>query len=358
METIYDNARIIQSKFTCTKTLVLCEGALLQDVLKAYASDADLMIYNLEVHLQVVTGNLIRIPCKTLFCLFWSQVFEKFFRGDLEKVPITCPELVRDKMAEILGKILVHGLVLCSYWPSKFSIATVASMVRISCSNILLLKSFQQFLSPSEWQMIQQGLVEVQQGNEQFSSETQLKLTAVLSTCGCREVPSPIELQHSLIDIARSVLCFQPFWTVMTMGHGVLAYGTDLFENCAETTLTNFYESLVPSGVNLCNIIAYQMSNDEVCNILEMSTKDFLEKFIFRANNGKLISLLKFWCGSDCLCGANLTVSFHASNLGHLAPTADRDSNNLSISRNYMSEEGFSAAMDKALAAFNLGMYT
>ena len=134
--------------------------------------------------------------CRDLYSAFWDIAYVKHFDGERLLVPAVNPntELL---ILPVLGKILVHGFMVCSFLPVRLAFPVIAAILcgpNVELSNDVYLESLLDFMSTHDSSLIREALKE-----EKFSSSLTCILLTILSRLDCTQVPTPVNMKQLLI---------------------------------------------------------------------------------------------------------------------------------------------------------------
>ena len=158
----------------------------------------------------------------SILVMFWEEAFRRHFTGNKDQIPVIDPT-DPDDLFIILGRVLVHGLVLSNYLPIKFSPACLSYLLTGKCSDRLLLTSLYRLMSESEKEVLESAMDEVRMEVESFSPQIDHGIKVILGSYGCRKIPNPEELDSSMAGIAKCYLIRQIFWSLLKLKEGIQA---------------------------------------------------------------------------------------------------------------------------------------
>ena len=123
-----------------------------------------------------------------MFSAFWSDACARLFEGAKTLVPMVHPSLDLS-IFPILGRIISHGYLACSFLPVKIALPSLISMVlgpTLAIPSNIIVESFTDYVSDLERQMLKAALA----SSTPFSSALTSDLVNVLSRFGCRQIPT------------------------------------------------------------------------------------------------------------------------------------------------------------------------
>ena len=249
------------------------------------------------------------VDAGSILVMFWEEAFRRHFTGNQDQIPVIDPS-VPDDLFTILGRVLVHGLVLENYLPLKFSPACLAYLLAGKSSDRLLLTSLYRLMSDSEKEVLESAMDEVRIEVENFSPQIDHGVKVILGSYGCRNIPCPGELDSSMANIAKTYLIRQTYWPLLNIKDGMQTAGPDLFTDTKEEDILSLYQVLAPSVPCIIQRLTYIFSSDSDLNEKEKKVKVYFEQYMYKLSKAALLRLLYQWCGYDCLCVTDLYVKF------------------------------------------------
>lgn len=245
----------------------------------------------------------------SILVMFWEEAFRRHFTGNKDQIPVTDP-CVPDDLFVILGRVIVHGLILDNYLPIKFSPACLSYLLVGKCSDRLLLTSLYRLMSESEKEVLESAMDEVRMEVDSFSPQIDHGVKVILGSYGCRKIPGPEELDSSMASIAKCYLIRQIYWPLIKLKEGLMAAGPALFLDTKEEDILSLYQVLVPSVTSIIERLTYIFSSEPELNEKEKKVKVFFEQYLYKLSKAALQRLIYQWCGFDCLCVTDLYVKF------------------------------------------------
>ena len=289
---------------------------LFLDLVEVYRSDLALEQHKLSVCFQLhqfedntTESHDNDVDTGSILVMFWEEAFRRHFAGNKDQIPVIDPS-VTDDLFVILGRVLVHGLVLSDYLPIKFSPACLTYILTGKCSDRLLLTSLYRLMSESEKEVLENAMDEVRMGVESFSPQIDHGVRVILGSYGCRKIPNPEELDSSMAGIAKCYLIRQIYWPLLKLKDGLRMAGSVLLEGISEEDILALYQALAPSVTAIIERLTYIFSSDLELNETEKKVKSFFEQYLYKLSKAALQRLLYQWCGFDCLCVSDLYVKF------------------------------------------------
>lgn len=354
MSGIFDRSEYLRSRLkTNAFHIHLHDADLVQSMLQVYGEFKDILNHKVVVCTVNHEHNDERHqqnPIQPFYVQFWDQIFELYFEGNKEMVPL-CSSAVTDDLFVILGRILYHGLVLLNYWPVRLSQACASIIMTGTSSDKQLTESFRNYLSESQNKVITNAKAEVRSGALEFSENTQRQICTALRTCGNSTVPEPKNFGNHLLKLAKFCFIQKPYWCLDQMKNGLGTFKVDFLEKIEEKDVFMFYSALSPSAITLFDKIVYLFStceDDPEIEMEEKRVKTYLENYVMQLTSTKLSKLLRLWSQSDCLNNNLVYVRFVRTSVSRL-PIFESDGYTIALSSIYASQEEFSSIMSKVV---------
>jgi hypothetical protein len=313
------------------------------DVLNLYQGNSAMIQSDFTVCFEdhAHDDDLDHVPLSphALFVQFWREVFEHFFAGNQESVPIVDVS-IEPEFYKTLGQILYHGLILIDYWPVKLSQACACIMILNTCSDRQLLTSLHRTMSDQERSVITEAKREIRSGCSEFSMSTTKSLYQVLRLYGNTQRPRPGNLEQLLRQISNFHLKQKSFWALFEMKRGLQSAVSDFLSHLEEQDVFSFYSLLTPNALSLFEKTIYMFSatDNSINEMEEKRVKMYFENFVMKLNCETLSTLLVKWSYSDCLCVDHLYVRFLPNSISD-RPQFDPNKTTLALSSVYTSQE-------------------
>lgn len=300
-----------KEKLHSAKEVLVRPESIVADLINAYREDEDLENHHLKVILQDDSDpqNQEVLAFGSLLSMFWEEAFKKHFTGNHHLVPVLDPYCGED-LFQVLGRILVHGVILENYIPLRISPACLSFILANTCSIQLSLSSFYQVMSKTEREVLLAALAEAKLGVDNFSPRVERSLKTVLGSYGCKCLPMPYDLDNSVPNIARSFLLHQPYWALCQIQETFCQSDLDI-AGITEEDIMQVYNVLSYDVPSILQRIVYNFSKEDDLESTEVKVKDMLEEFLHKLSNAAIQKLLQHWCGYDCLCVDKLNVTFN-----------------------------------------------
>ena len=308
----------LRSKLKPSKRIHIKPENLFLDLLEIYRTDLSLEQHKLSVCFQVHqfaddADDLHDedVEAGSILVMFWEEAFRRHFTGNKDQIPVMDPS-APDDLFNILGRVLAHGLILDNYLPLKFSPACLTYLLVGKTSDRLLLTSLYRLMSESEKEVLESAMDEVRMDVESFSTQIDHGVKVILGSYGCRKIPSPLELDSSMANIAKTYLIRQIYWPLLKLKEGITAAGPCLFKDTSEEDILALYQVLAPSVSAIIERLTYIFSPESELHEMEKKVKSYFEQYMYKLSKTALLRLLYQWCGFDCLCVTEFYVKFSA----------------------------------------------
>ena len=303
-------ARAAQARATLlsTKKISVRQESIFQDLINAYREDDTFENNRILVSFQDSTHSQDELAFGSLLSLFWEEAFKRHFTGSHHLVPVL-DSYSEEDLFQILGRVLVHGLILENYVPLRFSPACLSFILANACSYQLSLSSFYQVLSKTEREVLLASLAEAKLGVDSFSPRVEKSLKIVLGSYGCKSLPPPYDLDGCVPNIARSFLLHQPYWPLCQIEETFCQSRLDM-SGITENDIMQVYKVLSYDVPSIMQRIIYTHSSADDSETTELKVKVKFEEYLHKLSNNAVQRLLQQWCGYNCLCVKQLHVTF------------------------------------------------
>ena len=212
---------------------------------------------------------------------------------------------------QVLGRILSHGYICCGFLPTRISFPVLAFALlglSVSISQETLVKALSEFLSRVDRKTIALAL---EAGK--FSLDLQSKVISILSRFGCREVPTPHNLEQLLCSVAKHQFRSQPFAALSAM---------------------NAYSRFSALTANPEKVLEKTVEPD-FSNVNEQRVFGYLQQYIGEMKLDESKRFLRFVTGSSVVTADNIKLSFNALTGLASRPIAHTCSNLLELPHTY-----------------------
>ena len=234
---------------------------------------------------------------RDVFSLFWKAFGDSMTIGERERVPyVRHDHFVSEWQA--IGRILVQGYKMVSYFPMFLSRAFLAYCLFGNVLDLVVMSSFKKYLSVDEEELVEHCIspdVDKLQNDEIIDFLERFNCRSVLNESNCLKVITEIGKQeliqkpHIMLSTWQPILSelkvFEPFRSV--------------------DHLEAFYERIKPTNRKVLQLLLAQPTTDGEHDALK-----FLQCYIRGLDSGNLGHFLRFTTGADILIVDNISVSF------------------------------------------------
>ena len=194
---------------------------ILENVVKMYTEDPDIVKCRLNVRFLDEKGIDFGGVTKDFFTSFWEVAFQTYFDGDVVKVPLVSPQKLADKpRMQALGHVLEHGWRVTGELPVRFCEASIIAVLHgeDAVPNEALERSFLWYISEFEREV----LCSVLEGGkvDDYKREAVFGLYRRFSM-QCLPATSQNELREHILTMARCEFLIKPMAILSYMRSGI-----------------------------------------------------------------------------------------------------------------------------------------
>lgn len=184
---------------------------------------------------------------------FWKEAFKKFFDGSGSLVPAAHPN-VDMNVLHILGTVLSHGYIACRFLPIHISFPVVAAILlgpnAVQLSDSMLCKFFVRYLNYHDSSILKEAFDESLE-KKSFSQKVSSSVLSLLSSFGCRMVPSPANLKTLVTSVARHEFVVKPLGALYAMNGGIPVEHKAFWEKLTVKSLLHVYLQCTPTAASV-----------------------------------------------------------------------------------------------------------
>ncbi len=174
------------------------------------------------------------------------MAYIKDFDGGSTYIPSVHPHADMSHY-RVLGSILAHGFMSCGLLPNRLAFPVVACTL-LGCDVVIqdaiLIDSFVDYVSSYESSVFREAL-QVSKGSEAtFTPVLGESVLNILSTMGCREMPTPGNIQQLILQVARYELVRKPLGALLSLYRGVPTEYHPFFSGFSVGDLHGLYRAL------------------------------------------------------------------------------------------------------------------
>ena len=133
-------------------------------------------------------------------------------------------------MFPVLGTILSHGFLVTGMLPVRIAFPCLAAVVlgpMVSIPDSTYITSLADYVSPYECSILKRAF-SITVGS--FPNDLCEDLLSLLSRLGCGEIPSPQNLRHLVVEVAKHEFIAKPLQVLYMMNSGVPAPHIDFWK--------------------------------------------------------------------------------------------------------------------------------
>ena len=234
---------------------------------------------------------------RDMFSGFWSCAFDKSFDGSGSLISTTHPTIDMS-VFPILGKILSHGYIACAFLPVHISFLVIAASLLgpdVQISDSILCKSFITYLSFHDAGILRDAFGQLE--STSFSSHLQSSLMVVLGNYGCRQIPSPQNIQSLVTMGARHQFLVKLLAALYLMFGGIPNEHKSFWKNVSVDHLMKLYLASNATAHNVLSVIMEPL----VLEPLQETTYYYLLQYVGNMSNSEVRRFLRYVTGSSAL---------------------------------------------------------
>jgi hypothetical protein len=314
-------------------------------LLDIYASDSigSILGTSLSVTFKGEDANDFSGLTRELFTIFFSDIQEKYFDGNVECVPRVDPKTCQslsssnDTMFITMGKIFSHCYVLTGMFPIFIARASMQSVLLSgSVDSALLTSSFLRYVDEFE----QDALKSIMNGDcdADIDEDVHENVIAVLSRCQSTQLPTRKNIHQVVYNVAMSELVCRPTHALQAIHKGLMAAHPEMWSRITIDDIDHLYTDLIPTPKKVWQLIS---PVNETLTRQEEKVFDFLRRFILSLDCRMLGLFLRFTSGSS-YAGPKIKVDFNSQEAGFKrSPLVNTCSPHLHLSTSYVTLKEF-----------------
>ena len=204
---------------------VVKRSTLFEDVIRLYGDDSIAVEYPMSIKFigeqAVDCGGVSR----DMVSGFWEVAYRNICDGSRLLIPAVEPHT--DTTAELpsIGRFLSHAYLCTGFLPTRIAYLALAGMllgsgVKIDAS--ILLEALVDYLSEVDQKVMKEALA-ISRAKLccSFPDDVKENLLTILSTLGCRQIPTPGNLTKVLVQIAKYVFLSAPMLAIVEINSGI-----------------------------------------------------------------------------------------------------------------------------------------
>lgn len=312
-----------------TGRIVIDRSRMYEQAIEEYVAKPNLTNhFNMSVRfsgeLAVDFGGVTR----DFFSGFWEETYVKMFDGSALLAPV-CHAEVDLHHFEVIGTILSHGYLCCGFLPTRIAFPVLASVLlglSTSISQEVMVRSFSEFLS-----LVDRKVIALALEAKEFTADTKSKVTSILSTLGCREMPTPHNLKRLLCGLARHQFRSQPFAALCSMNAGVPKNHQPFWLTVGVEELFTICDALTANPEKVLERIV----EPDFRNSNEQRVFGYLQQYVGGMKLDEAKRFMRFVTGSSVVTCDCIRVCFNSLSGLARRPLAHTCSNQLELPHNY-----------------------
>ena len=283
-----------------------------EDSIALYANNLPTMVQEYpfrikyENEMGVDTGGVSR----DFFSGFWEIAYVKDFDGGSTYIPSVHPHTDLSHYV-VLGSILAHGFMSSGFLPNRLAFPVLAHTLLgcdISIPDAIIIESFIDFVSTYENSIFREALMSSQNKEAAFTPQLAESLLTILSTMGCRELPTVHNIQHLVLQVARYELISKPFGSLLSLHRGVPTVYHPFLTGFTVKQLYELYKALNATPGSVISMIADPV--EATSN--QLRVLGYLKTFIGNLTQRDLRNFLRFVTGSSVILDKRISVTFNS----------------------------------------------
>eukprot|EP00794_Sanderia_malayensis_P007613 gene7613-8453_t len=282
---------------------------------------------------------------REFFCQFWQNWAQKLVGHNKMFINLVPNSLMGAEELGAIGRILVHGYILCGYLPYYINSSVLYwLLVGREPSLDFIFNEFFHSLDEGD-----QHLVTAALESDEISEEMKIQLGAFLATYDFGIIPNRNILMGTLRTLSRYVTIIKPYYYLQAIRIPIEKIASKLFVEPTEEEFTTMLNSLVPTGVEVVSKLKIKYSDNDMQYALEERVAVFLQTFLVSLGRNDIMSFVRFVSGCEIL-PASIQVEFNGeSNEEMMITSAHTCSISLHISRYFLTYQSLQSVFKNLL---------
>lgn len=158
----------------------------------------------------------------------------------------------------IIGAIISHAYLACGMLPVRIAFPNLAQCllgVGVTVKDNVLLQAFRDGVSVHEASIIAKAFENIEHRAGSFSDTLQMELMSIMSVFGCREIPTPNNLERLITEVAHYEYMSKPTAATVAVHSGVPKEHTTFWENMGVSKLFTVYQALSVSSDRILRLL-------------------------------------------------------------------------------------------------------
>lgn len=323
-------------------TRTICRSRLYDDVLSLFADDSPTQEYPFYIQFEGEQAIDCGGVARDLFSGFWEEAVKRVFDGSNLMIPAIHPEIDM-QVFPILGRLVSHGFLACSYLPVVIAFPTLVSVLlgpNTVVPDSILLNTFPDLLTDLESSIVREAI----ECTSPFSQELKKSLIDVLARFGCREIPTNETIRTLLIRISQYELLSKPLAAITLMNSGIPCVHKVWWQRKSVDELYKVYIALTATPAKVLQVIYAETFNQS-----EERMMTYLRQFIGGMKQEMIRRFLRFTTGSSVCLSRSINVVFNKSSGFSRHPVSHTCSCTLELPTTYNSYPEFTYEFQQLL---------
>lgn len=323
-------------------TRTICRSRLYDDVLSLFADDSPTQEYPFYIQFEGEQAIDCGGVARDLFSGFWEEAVKRVFDGSNLMIPAIHPEIDM-QVFPILGRLVSHGFLACSYLPVVIAFPTLVSVLlgpNTVVPDSILLNTFPDLLTDLESSIVREAI----ECTSPFSQELKKSLIDVLARFGCREIPTNETIRTLLIRISQYELLSKPLAAITLMNSGIPCVHKVWWQRKSVDELYEVYIALTATPAKVLKVIYAETFNQS-----EERMMTYLRQFIGGMKQDMIRRFLRFTTGSSVCLSRSINVVFNKSSGFSRHPVSHTCSCTLELPTTYNSYPEFTYEFQQLL---------
>ena len=310
-------------------SITVSRRTIFSDTIVLYSTKPRLLNqFPIEVHFNGEDGVDFGGVSRDFFSAFWEEAYTKMFDGVSLVTPVCRADIDMNHFS-VLGKILSHGYLCCGFLPTRICFPVLA-LVSLGLSITIRRKLFVKFFLES-LSHVDQVTMTVALEAKEFTQTMKTNIICILSRFGCRDIPTPQNLEHLLYSQAQHQFKTQPYAALSLMHEGIPEKHRPFWGAMKVDELCRIYEALTASPEKVLE----QVQEPTFASPDEERVFGYLQQYVGGMKVDEVKRFVRFVTGSSVLTGSNISITFNAVTGLARRPFAHTCSSQLELSYNY-----------------------
>ena len=258
---------------------------------------------------------------REMFSLFWERFVLLNCEGSSQFTISVSPAMRLDDYATV-GRILIHGFLLCGSFPVQLARASLHHAIFRSVDDDCLLDSFLLLLPEKERETMLIGL----NRTKPFPSE---EIMDILDDFKETTMPLPSNLRKLLLKVATAELITKPFLPLLKLREGMGEFWNAL----TREELDSLYQMCCPTPERVAGRLNATPSDPQ-----EEKVHRWVKRYVRNLDAKMAVKFVRFCTASDVLLpDKGIVVRFENMAEEAIRPTAHTCFRALNVARNYRS---------------------